>query len=65
MQGILTSTSITALTFFLPLVMAGILHPEESLNMFYMPVYLITIPSMSVTNNLEINTPHFKGIYCW
>ena len=47
-KGFLSATSISALSFFGPLFVAGMLHMEEAYCMLYMPVYLITIPSMYV-----------------
>ena len=36
------------MSFFFPLLLAGILHIEEFYCMLYMLVYLITIPSMYI-----------------
>ena len=47
-RGFLSAAAISAYSFFLPLLLAGLLHPEEFYCMLYMPVYLITIPSMYV-----------------
>ena len=47
-KGFLSATAISALSFFGPLVLAGMLHMEEAYCMAYMGVYLITIPSMYV-----------------
>merc|ERR1711892_254401 len=47
-KGWLSSTAISAASFFFPLLIAGMLHLEEAYCMPYMLVYLITIPSMYV-----------------
>eukprot|EP00091_Calanus_sinicus_P014454 TRINITY_DN32000_c0_g1_i1.p1 TRINITY_DN32000_c0_g1~~TRINITY_DN32000_c0_g1_i1.p1 ORF type:complete len:212 (+),score=43.36 TRINITY_DN32000_c0_g1_i1:243-878(+) len=47
-KGWLSATAISAGSFFLPLLLAGMLHFEEAYCMPYMLVYLITIPSMYV-----------------
>ena len=47
-KGLLSATSVSALSFFGPLVIAGMLHFEEAYCMLYMGVYLVTIPSMYV-----------------
>ena len=47
-KGWLSPTAFSAASFFLPLIFAGLLHIEEAHNMIYMPVYLVTIPSMYI-----------------
>ena len=47
-RGFLSAAAISAYSFFLPLLLAGLLHPEEAYCMLCMPIYLITIPSMYV-----------------
>ena len=47
-KGFLSPTSISAMSFFLPLIIAGMLHLEEAYCMLAMGVYLVTIPSMYV-----------------
>ena len=47
-KGLLSATSISALSFFGPLIIAGMLHFEEAYCMLYIGVYLVTIPSMYV-----------------
>jgi len=47
-DGWLSPTTLSAGSFFLPLVLAGMLHLEEAYCMMYMLVYLITIPSMYI-----------------
>ena len=47
-KGFLSSTAFTTYSFFGPLLIAGMLHMEEAYCMFYMPVYLVTIPSMYI-----------------
>ena len=44
----LAPTSMTFMSFIGPLLLAGLLHMEESYCMLYMPVYLVTIPSMYI-----------------
>ena len=39
---------MTFMSFIGPLLLAGLLHMEESYCMLYMPVYLVTIPSMYI-----------------
>jgi hypothetical protein len=43
-KGMLTPTSVSAMSFFLPLLLAGLLHLEEAYCMPAMIVYLVTIP---------------------
>ena len=47
-RGFLSAAAVSAYSFFMPLLLAGLLHPEEAYCMLYMIVYLITIPSMYV-----------------
>ena len=47
-SGVLAPTSMTFMSFIGPLLLAGLLHMEESYCMLYMPVYLVTIPSMYI-----------------
>ena len=49
-RGFLSAAAISAYSFFLPLLVAGLLHPEEAYCMLpqYFGTYLITIPSMYV-----------------
>merc|ERR1711892_234093 len=47
-EGFLSPTALSAASFFLPLLLAGILHMEEAYYMPYMVVYLVTIPSMYI-----------------
>ena len=43
-NGFLTPTSFSSLSFFLPLLIAGMLHLQEAYCMLAMVVYLVTIP---------------------
>ena len=47
-SGWLAPTAMTFMSFIGPLLLAGMLHLEESYCMLYMPVYLVTIPSMYI-----------------
>jgi len=47
-EGFISPTAISAYSFFVPLLIAGMLHMEEAYYMPYMVVYLVTIPSMYI-----------------
>ena len=47
-EGWLGPTSISALSLFVPLVFAGLIHVQESYCLLYMVIYMCTIPSMYI-----------------
>jgi len=47
-KGFLSATAVSAYSFFVPLILAGLLHFEEAYCFPFIIIYLITIPSMYV-----------------